>query len=159
MKSVPLNTKYRTANYQKYCAIIDDCDFESVNKHDWRVFKRDRNMYAVASIDGFIVPMHCFLLGGKNIDHVDGNGLNNQRNNLRYANASQNAMNKRAKLNGTSIYKGVSRCKDKWQAQIKKNYKNYKIGVYADEKTAALAYNAKAIEMFGEYARINVELI
>ncbi len=76
--------------------------------------------------------------------------------NLRTANHSQNQQNS-ISTKGTSKHKGVSWSKKvgRWVAQIKKNYKTYWLGYFDDEADAAAAYNQKAKEMFGEYARLN----
>lgn len=139
--------------------IIDDEDFESVSKHKWSAVKKGNNFYAVSRIDGKIVSAHRFLLNINDskilIDHIDRDGLNNQKINLRFCNKSQNGANCRPK--GTSIYLGV--CWNKknkvWKSSIGFCNKNIFIGNFFDEKEAALSYNKKAIELFGEFANIN----
>lgn len=108
-----------------------------------------------------IVFMHRAILKpqkGKEVDHKDGDGLNNQKNNLRLATKSQNNQNqKRPHKNSTSKYKGVSWDKNhkKWLSQIKINYQNIYLGLFDCEIEAANKYNQKARELFGEFACLN----
>lgn len=88
------------------------------------------------------------------VDHIDGNPANNSRSNLRLANNSQNGGNSRAR-NGE--YKGVSKSwKDGiYRARIKVNFKEIHIGTFDSQEEAARAYDTKARELFGEFARLN----
>lgn len=91
------------------------------------------------------------------VDHVDGDGLNNQLSNLRLATKTQQAQN-RTVTNGRQ-YKGVvaspSSEEIRWTAQIKVSGKLIFLGTYASERDAAIAYNAAALVSFREFARIN----
>lgn len=91
------------------------------------------------------------------VDHVDGNKMNNCRANLRLATMSQNLCNRPAQKNNTSGFKGA--CFDqrsgKWRATITLNGKHICIGRFATAEEAARAYDAKAIELHGEFARLN----
>lgn len=141
-------------------ALVDDDDFEWLNQWKWYA----NNNYATRNIYGSkktTITMHRLIMktvGSKIcVDHIDGNRLNNQRQNLRLATKSQNAANKFA-TKGTSKYLGVwwNKQGNGWQAEVKKNYIKFYVGIYKDEKEAALAYNAAAIEKHGEFARLNV---
>ena len=88
------------------------------------------------------------------VDHIDGNGLNNLKVNLRTVTNSQNAMNRKV-YNGLK-YKGVKEMGPGWQARIQKYGERITIGTYSSQEEAALAYNRVAIEIFGEYARLNI---
>jgi hypothetical protein len=101
--------------------------------------------------------MHWEMMNGKYIDHLDGNGLNNQRSNLRFATKSENGMNRQKQENTTSIYKGVSWHKHnrKWVAYITINGKRSHLGYFISEVDAAKVYNQKAIELFCEFANLN----
>lgn len=95
------------------------------------------------------------LLSAERVDHIDLNGLNNTRSNLRLATSADNGRNRPLFRNNTSGYKGVRRVKDsqRWQARIRVNYKEINLGSF---NTAALAYEAyckAATEFFGEFAR------
>lgn len=89
-------------------------------------------------------------------DHINGNTLDNQRVNLRISTCSQNQMNKKVQDKKIhSVYKGVSKHYDKWRAYIKIQDKQIHIGRFKSEIDAARAYDRKAIELFGEYAKTN----
>jgi hypothetical protein len=100
--------------------------------------------------------MHRLFAGapGMDVDHINGNGLDNRRCNLRPATRSQNNMN-RAKRRGVSKFKGVSPKRGKWRAYLKTGKKQHNLGVFESEYDAARAYDVKAKEMFGEFARVN----
>ena len=90
-------------------------------------------------------------------DHKDRNGLNNTRENLRYATEAQNLQNRGMPKNNTSGYKGVMWCenKNKWRVQIKANNKRISLGYYSCIIKAAKAYNKAAIKYHGEFAVLN----
>lgn len=148
-------------------ATVDDADFEWLSQHRWFA-KKDRNTtYAFRwtprnSYKRKAVFLHREIMGcvasdGKIIDHKDRNGLNCQRDNLRFATYSQNRMNILSAKNSSSQYKGVYFCKrDKvWVSAIRHNNKQTRIGNFKSEKEAALAYNKKAAELFGEFVLLN----
>lgn len=89
------------------------------------------------------------------IDHINGVKSDNRIENLRLVTAKQNQYNRRKYAACTSRFKGVSFCDGKYQAMIKKNYKQIRLGYFDSEIDAALAYNAKAVEFFGEHAALN----
>ena len=107
------------------------------------------------------VRMHRAILDvpkGKIVDHINHNGLDNRRANLRVATRRQNAWNKRKRRSKcSSQYKGVMWLKKagKWQARISCKGRSIVIGYFDDEKAAARAYDARAAELFGEYAAPN----
>jgi hypothetical protein len=101
--------------------------------------------------------MHKLLIPGvSRIDHRNRDGLDNRRENLRPATQSQNMANSRSRP-GSSLFKGVSwiRRDRRWYASIMFNYRSISLGNYVSEIEAAKAYNAAAIRLFGEYARLN----
>jgi hypothetical protein len=91
------------------------------------------------------------------VDHIDGDRCNNHWENLRYATYAENSRNMKRHTDGSSIYKGVSYNKalNKWQTQIQLNGKSKHLGVFTDEREAAEAYNATAIEHYGVFAKLN----
>ena len=106
------------------------------------------------------LPMHRLIMDapkGMDIDHINGNPLDNRKSNLRICTRAENMRNRGAQKNNTSGYKGVGWCKHrkKWHAQIKHNGKQIYIGRYKDKEEAARAYDAKAKELHGEYAHLN----
>lgn len=126
--------------------------------------KRNYAVYRVDLCDGINKPKTCrihrlvacaFIPNPESkyaVDHIDGNALNNQVSNLRWATHGQNGANMK-KHRGSSQYKGVSRHKQKakWQSAIKNNY----LGLHICEHAAATTYNNAAKEFFGEYALLN----
>lgn len=135
-------------------ALVDKKDFDAVSKHKWYLAGKG---YATTSRG---VTMHVFLLGkqkGKQIDHKDGNKLNNCRSNLRHCFASENHANTMLQKNSSSGFKGVSFFKPikKWRAYINKDRKQHNLGYFEDKIDAARAYNGAALKTFGEFAIIN----
>ncbi len=146
---------------------IDDDDFNKVNIYRWKRNKGLKTDYAAKTIylgDGKwkTILMHRFILGIKDrnilVDHIDGDGLNNKKENLRICTRSQNSANRTSKKNGTSKYLGVCAIKREsiWQAHVRKDKKIYYLGRFLNEADAAIAYNKKATELHGEFARLNI---
>ena len=105
--------------------------------------------------------MHRFLLSPKDneiVDHINGNGLDNRKSNLRLCTPSQNNQNFRIKKTSKSGYKGVCwhKASKKWRVTIKTVYKQVSGGYFSDKKEAALKYNELASKYFGEFARLNI---
>lgn len=158
MKQIPLT--------QGQFALVDDEDFEELNKFKWQANKSLHTYYAVRSFTisknkRIDIKMHRQILGLTNgkikCDHIDLNGLNNQRYNLREATHIQNMMNRKSKINSTSQYKGVRWKKDseKWVAAIYAKGKQMHLGYFTDEIEAAKAYDEMAKLHFGEFAWLN----
>lgn len=104
--------------------------------------------------------MHRVLLGapaGVDVDHIDGNRLNNTIGNLRLCERRQNLMNSRKRTATTSKFKGVYwlAANRKWRAKINVEGKSKHLGCFAAEEDAARAYDQAALIYFGEFARIN----
>lgn len=145
--------------------LFDDDDAALVGHHTWHVERAGSNsahplLYARANIPGANpIRMHRLIMGFPpcQVDHRDTNGLNNRRSNLRLAGGELNAGNQRKRLKPTtSRYKGVTLITSSgmWQAQLGGPTNHY-LGSYASEEDAARAYDAAAIERFGEFARTN----
>ena len=144
-------------------ALIDDADFGLVSRHKWSANKIGRGWYATTKIrraDGtrITIKMHRMLLGLTDpktfTDHIDGNGLNNQRANLRACTRAENGRNRGATCNNTSGFKGVSWHKGNrtWDARIWVNGKNRCLGSFSTPEAAYAAYCAAALELHGEFA-------
>ena len=154
MKLIPLT--------QGFFATVDDSDYEDLCRHNWQVAKgKSGAYYAQTYTTTGPITMHRYLMQpaeGQQVDHIDGDGLNYQRNNLRLCTAHQNCMNKK-KWRGKSRFKGVmykDNCpKNPWRAYITYNYRQMDLGYYKTEESAAIAYDQKAQELFGKFARLN----
>lgn len=153
MKRIPLT--------QGKYALVDDEDYERVNNLKWHACKHHNTWYALHSpTEKPPVKMHRFIMNaakGVQVDHSDGDGLNNQKSNLRKATHSQNIWNSRLKKNNTSGFKGVhwNKIRKVYQAYIYSNNKHIYLGGYSDPEKAARAYDKKARELFGEFAWLN----
>lgn len=159
MKEIKLSQqgKYKKLNL---VTLVDDEDYDWLNQWKWSITytptQRGKIFYARRNENGKNIKMHRQILGLTAYetlsDHIDGNGLNNQRSNLRIASRSQNNSNKQPYMNRTSKHLGVYKRGKKWSAHIQLNKKQYYLGCFNNEIDAALAYNKKAIELFGEFA-------
>lgn len=148
-----------------YFALVDTADAPLVSGYAWRPIspENSRTSYAAAhsSILGRDVLMHRIILDltdpDIHVDHVNGNGLDNTRKNLRTATPSQNHANTERQRNNTSGYKGVSYAKDrnKYHAYIKVNGQRESLGYFSDPTEAARAYDTAARKAWGVYARTN----
>lgn len=146
----------------KSYAWIDKEDFTEVNKYPWR----RRGGYAVTTgTTPQHVRMHRLILGlptprgnSSRVDHIDTDGLNNRRSNLRLATNSQNCRNGNRRVNAKSRFKGLvpnlGRLRP-WTAQINLNGKSTHLGSFTTEEEAAMCYNVAARRHFGEFARLN----
>ncbi len=148
-------------------AIVDDADYDWLNRWKWCVTGIEGAFYAIRNspkIKGksHQIFMHRIILGlaykdGQEGDHRDHNTLDNRRDNLRICTHRQNIMNQSLQKNKTSKYKGVcwDNSRKKWMVGIKINGKIKYLGRFEDEKDAAEAYNEAAKEYFGEFAFLN----
>lgn len=159
--------RYVEVSGGKQLAMVSDEDFERVSALKWLLKPSGlylKNNYAqYLFYEGKIrkgLLLHRFILNPKNgeiIDHIDGNGLNCQRENLRIVTHSQNMCNRRPTKFSSSKYKGVYMCKTRklWCAQIMINKKQKNLGRFKTEKEAAIKYNELAIKIHGEFAWLN----
>lgn len=148
---------------QDRVTMVDDEDFEMVSKSKWHC----NGGYAVRTHEGTKLRLHRFLLGfvpgdGIQVDHINGDRLDNRRVNLRVCSNAENMRNRGKNVNNTSGFKGVVLMTDKslkkpWQAQIMTDGKYRYLGVFATKEAAALAYNTAARELHGEFAKLNFE--
>lgn len=149
-----------------YVAIIDSADLPLVANRKWsaRPSRSDQyTAYAVTYLYSTRRPiyMHRVLLrveGVHNhVDHIDGNGLNNRRSNLRVASRSQNLCNRPKPSSNTSGFKGVwyYKARNRWLAEIRHNGVKHRLGYFTDRIEAAKAYDRAARELHGEFAVLN----
>ena len=142
-----------------YVTRIEEADRVFTDGHNWQaaIVPNRRAVYAGTAINGKTVYMHQMLCPDwGEVDHVDGDGLNNCRSNLRDGTGWGNQANKGMQRNNTTGFKGVSRRPHgKWCAFIKANRKQLYLGTFGTPEEAADAYDRAAISLFGEYARTN----
>lgn len=119
----------------------------------YRDIKVDNKRYAAHRL--IFLMFHGYL--PERIDHIDGNCGNNRIENLRPTTASNNAANQKLSIKNTSGYKGVywKKSEGKWIVSIQKNYKAHHGGTFTNKREAARAYDKLALELFGEFARLN----
>lgn len=159
MKTILLNSGETT--------LVDDIDFEFLLSFGpWFVGKSRKIEYARTNVNDRTAFMHRLIIERVvgyfkgDVDHKDGNGLNNQRFNLRIATKSQNAANRGPQENNTSGYKGVSWSKValKWKAQIQINKTVFTLGHFIDPIEAAKVYDCAAKSTWKEFAWLNFPL-
>lgn len=148
--------------------LVDDEDYEwLVNFGPWYIRETKRVNYAVTTVKNKKSrnPMHRVIMkkyyveSSLQVDHIDNDGLNNQKNNLRYATKRQNRHNSRKETgeNLTSIYKGVKKIgENSFYASVIKDSKQITINSFRTEREAAIAYDIKAREVFGEFSYKNI---
>jgi hypothetical protein len=161
-------SKIHLAN-NKGIVLVDDVDVDGLSMYSWNLSKwqktaNHRPSIYVKRVDckGKCILMHRQVLGilenpKLQVDHIDADGLNNTRKNLRLCTTMQNSQNARPRIGCSSKYKGVSWSKrrKKWRVRTHIDYRCYYLGYFEDEIEAAMAYDKAALEMFGEFARIN----
>lgn len=156
MKKIPLT--------QGFIALVDDEDFEVLSKYKWFfTLKKDGR----CASEGWAgnpkkrVYMHRFIMNLYDnslcVDHINGDTLDNRRENLRICTHSQNMRNRRPSAKSTSGFKGVNWNKNsnKWEVRIKKDGKSIGVGYFNCLISAAKAYNEAAKKHHGEFARLN----
>lgn len=138
-------------------ALVDLQDYELLSTVKWScLVPNGTHKYAVRMDGSKYVYMHRVIMEaepGTLVDHINGNTLDNRRENLRFATKSQNSINS-SKNRGVSLYKGgwFRARKKPWVAEIHKDGVKYHLGFYETETDAALAYNKKVVELFGDFA-------
>lgn len=157
---IPLSGKYG----QGRVILVDREDFPLVGASRWTgLFKHDGLFYAQRhnKDKGTAEVMHRVILGlekgDPKVDHVNHNGLDNRRKNLRLATNAENAAHRRKSSNSPRRFKGVSlpeRCRH-WRSEIRVNRQRILLGNFVTEEEAAMRYNIAARKFFGEFAALN----
>ena len=152
---------------QNKVAIVDKEDWDRIKKYTWCTMcvGNSGGIRAVSNTFGRQVSMHRVIMGathgdGQIVDHINHNGLDNRRANLRFCTPGQSARNRRKWHKGempVSIYKGVQLTENKqeWTAKCSIDYQSYYLGTFDSEIEAAKAYNAAVEELHGEFACLN----
>lgn len=158
MKQIPL-TKGKFA-------LVDVEDFDYLSQWKWHATKGNSGYYAVraeragkgkqrtVSMARTIMKVTDWHI---NVDHINGDTLDNQKHNLRACSRQQNTCNRKSATGSSSKFIGVSLFREsgRWKAQIQKHGKRIYLGLYDTEESAALAYDRAASELHGEFARLN----
>jgi hypothetical protein len=140
--------------------VVDEDDFWVFSLWEWHLLQtQGGRRYAFRNEDGRFVYLHRAISGaeaGSDVDHIDGDGLNNSRANLRACNAKENAGNRRKNRhyrNGatSSRYKGVGLAGNGWTVRVAHQH----VGWFESEEEAARAYDDAARRYYGEFARVN----
>jgi AP2 domain len=161
MKSIPLT--------KGYTALVSNSDYEELSQFNWSVVMpggpSSRRRYAIRFENGKGIYMHRQILADEltpernQCDHIDGDGLNNLRNNLRPCTRSENQRNRSAapRKGRSSQFKGVTRTPSGWRAQIVSlpRQRQMFLGTFESEIVAARAYDQAAISYHGQFARLN----
>lgn len=141
---------------QGYFAIVDDEDFDFINSIKWHYRNEG---YAATTAAGKNITMHRFLLDakpGECVDHLNRNGLDNRRCNIRIATYSQNQWNRGLACNNTTGFKGVCTTHNgRFRAHLKVNRKDYHLGTFATAEEAACLYDVAVVEYHGAFAVTN----
>lgn len=162
MKEIKLNNRFKNHNL---VALVDDDDYLYLNQYNWYAHKEHNNIYAVRNIRNgdkkrTVIRMHrliCHLHNEMEVDHINNNGLDNRKCNLRICTHRENMHNRNKQYNNTTGFKGVTfdKNRNKWQVQIRSGEIKYSKR-FDNLIDAALYYNEKAIQLHKEFANINI---
>lgn len=166
---LPPNSKAIPLTKGKF-AIVDEENYDWLMQWNWIYRKSGNRGYAQRALHiGYIdkkrirttLLMHRVILlpeSNMQVDHINGNGLDNRRCNIRTCTVAQNTANRIMVMKKSSKYKGVcwNKAMRKWKAYIKHSYKGFHLGYFDNEEEAALAYNNAAKLYFSEFARLNI---
>ena len=143
--------------------VVDDEDYDALAQHQWFAHRNGNTYYAQRNSRGtrhrHPIHMHRCITHCPEwceVDHINHNGLDNRKHNLRVCTKSQNQQNRTKTYEGTSCFKGVRRRPGRpWEARIRFHGALRHLGKFSDERVAALAYDYAASVYFGEYAYFN----
>ena len=164
--------KYINITKGKRC-IVDEDDYEYLIQYNWCAHRQRGDKYRAYRTywdNGYIkgILMHRLIMNVDDpkiiVDHINGDPLDNRKSNLRLCSNAENLRNRGKTIQNQSGYKGVSLYRVKkykqkepvYMARIQYNSKQYFLGYYKSAEEAAIAYNKKALEFFGEFAKLNI---
>jgi HNH endonuclease len=145
---------------QNQYALVDDEDFEYLNQWNWYAYISRNKFYVMRYTNKKRFSMHNTIMNpdsGLEVDHIDGNGLNNQKSNLRVCTHSENSKNRLINKNNKTGYKGVTwhKSHEKFQASIGHNGKQIHLGYFYTAEEASTAYNMAALKYHKKFSSIN----
>jgi hypothetical protein len=141
---------------QGYVALVDDEDFDALSQHRWHAVRGKDTVYARWGK----VYLHRVIMNaqkGQEVDHINGDGLDNRKANLRICSHSENLRNQKVSRANKYGYRGVGwhKQKDRFRAYIKQSGNMIHLGLFETAEEAALAYDMAAKQYHGEFARLN----
>jgi hypothetical protein len=150
-----------TIKISGYDVLIDNDTADEILRYKWTLQSRRHGVYFAAKIKGpdgkkKVIFLHRFIMGdpkGKMVDHKSGNHFDNRRENLRICENPENSRNAKIPRTNTSGFKGVTKRGKKWEANIKFDGQPIYLGRYETAEEAAMVYEKKAKELFGEFYR------
>lgn len=145
------------ANAKDGYAIVD-INNQWLDGYNWCLKMSKNKKYAMSQINGRLTKMHRLILGStadEEVDHINGDGLDNRLANLRLCTKRQNNYNRSKASNNTSGYKGVSISGNKFRAYYSIDGIHKHIGLFETAERAALAYDMKVKIAYGEFAKFN----
>jgi hypothetical protein len=168
----PIEEKMEIPLTQERFATVDKEDFEWLSKFKWHAHKRGRTWYARRTVESeglqktdfmhrAILAHHGHDLTVGEVDHINGDGLDNRKSNLQVISHAENIRKSRTQSNNTSGFRGVSWHKrdQVWSAFIEVNNVRKYLGSFKSKINAALAYDEAARKYFGEFAKLNLPLL
>ena len=159
-----MEIKKQKRNGKEYVILIDEEDYDKIKDYYWRIDAPVTRPWYGPYVVGEHrktkkkVKLHRLILDapdGMDVDHIDHNGLNNTKENLRICTHMQNMANRKKNSNNKTGFKGVSLHRKKYRAQLRFNGERFSLGCYDTPEEAARAYDEKAKELHGEYANLN----
>jgi len=144
-------------------ALVDDEDFERLSQWGWHYhIGYAARMSPRPRVKGksTIIYMHRLIMNtpdGMQVDHINGEGLDNRRENLRNCTNTENQHNQKLSKKSTTGFKGVRKRERRFEAQIRVDGKDLYLGMYATPEEAARAYDNAAVKYFGEFSKVNFD--
>ena len=159
MEEFKILLRNRTGEIISY-SLVDKEDYEKIKNTKWHLYSWNlNNGYAQGHMNNKLILMHKYLMNDNEdlIDHINNNRLDNRLSNLRKSCDFLNNYNRTKTKNSSSKYFGVhyDKSRKKYMAQIIKDGKHYSIGRFENEEEAAKARDKKAIELYGDFAKLN----